>query len=111
MVKVGLVGCGHWGRYILRDLKSLSCHVTVVARNHASRENATAGGADEIVASIAELSKVDGTVVATPTVTHAETILELLPRGVPIFCEKPLTSNVEAARSVVKNSLESGGSG
>ena len=30
---VGLVGCGNWGRHILRDLVSLGCEVPVVARS------------------------------------------------------------------------------
>lgn len=106
MVKVGLVGCGRWGRLILRDLKTLGCHVAVVAHGPASRENAAAGGADEIVDAIADLPEVDGAVVATPTITHAETILKLLLRKIPVFCEKPLTSDVEAARTVVRQGGE-----
>ena len=35
-VVVGLVGCGRWGRHILRDLVSLGCEVPVVARSDAS---------------------------------------------------------------------------
>ena len=76
--------------------------MTVVARSPASRSNAAAGGADEVVAATTDLPEVDGVVVATPTIAHGAAILELLPRGVPIFCEKPLTCDVEAARRVVK---------
>ena len=35
---VGLVGCGRWGRHILRDLNLLSCEVPVVASNAALRQ-------------------------------------------------------------------------
>lgn len=42
---VGLVGCGNWGRHILRDLLALDCDVTVVARSEASRARARDGGA------------------------------------------------------------------
>ena len=48
-VKIGLVGCGRWGKHILRDLVALGCDVTVVARSTVSRERASSGGATRIV--------------------------------------------------------------
>jgi predicted dehydrogenase len=89
------VGCGSWGRYILRDLLSLACSVSVVARSPESR--ARAEGADTIVGSVAELPEVDAIVIATPTTTHATVIEQALERGVPVFVEKPLTNDVAAA--------------
>ncbi|HEY3492094.1 MAG TPA: hypothetical protein VGK43_04020, partial [Solirubrobacterales bacterium] len=53
--RVGLAGCGRWGRHILRDLRDLGCEVPVVARSEASRERAAEGGATEIVAEMADL--------------------------------------------------------
>lgn len=94
---VGLVGCGRWGRHILRDLVSLGCEVPVVARSDASRARAESGGASAIVARIGELPTLDGVVVATTTSTHAAVVEEVLERGVPVFCEKPLTNDAAAA--------------
>jgi predicted dehydrogenase len=96
--RVGLVGCGRWGRHILRDLGSLGCEVPVVARSEASRKRAEEGGATAIVPELGALEGVDGIVVATPTSTHAEVVEEALARGVPVFVEKPLTADVESAR-------------
>ena len=93
--RVGLAGCGSWGRYILRDLLSLGCRVSVVARSPESM--ARAEGADTIVGSVRELPEVDGIVIATPTTTHATVIEHALERGVPVFVEKPLTNNPAAA--------------
>ena len=98
--RVALVGCGRWGRHILRDLIALGCEAPVVARSEASRERAREGGATEIVADIASLAAVDGVVVATPTATHAEVAEEALGLGVPVFVEKPLTAEVDSARRV-----------
>ena len=92
---VGLAGCGSWGRYILRDLLSLGCSVSVVARSPESM--ARAEGADTIVGSVRELPEVDGIVIATPTTTHATVIEHALERGVPVFVEKPLTNDPAAA--------------
>ena len=93
--RVGLVGCGSWGRFILRDLLALGCRVSVVARSPASQ--ARAESADGVVGSVAELPEVDGIVVATPTSTHATVIEQALEREVPVFVEKPLTDDPDAA--------------
>jgi predicted dehydrogenase len=93
-----LVGCGRWGRHILRDLRNLGCEVPVVARSEESRQRARDGGAAEIVASVASLDRLDGVVVATPTSTHAEVVEEVLGFGVPVYVEKPLTAGTASAR-------------
>jgi predicted dehydrogenase len=94
---VGLVGCGHWGRHILRDLVTLGCEVPVVARSQESKARARDGGAAGIVEDVASLPRLDGAVVATPTSSHATVLEDLLSVGVPVFCEKPLTNDPAAA--------------
>jgi len=96
MPRIGLVGCGRWGRLVLRDLLSLGVGVTVVATGEHARLAAEAG-ATQVVGSTRDLPRVDGIVVVTPTSTHADVIEALLPRGVPIFCEKPLCDNAARA--------------
>ncbi len=98
--RVALLGCGRWGRHILRDLLSLGCDVPVIARSEASRRRAREGNATAIVADIASLGALDGVVVATPTATHAEVVGEAIELGVPVFVEKPLTADVAAARDL-----------
>jgi predicted dehydrogenase len=90
---VGLVGCGNWGRHILRDLVALGCEVPVVARSDESKVRAREGAAAAIVQSVASLPRLDGAVVASATSAHAAVIDELLALGVPVFCEKPLTDD------------------
>jgi predicted dehydrogenase len=104
--RIGLVGCGGWGRHILRDLRALECRVAVVARSEASRRRAAEGGADEIVAGLDALPEIDGLVVATPSVTHAEVVERLLGRGVPIFVEKPLTVDPASADRIARRAPE-----
>jgi predicted dehydrogenase len=99
-MRVGLVGCGAWGRFILRDLRSLGAEVMVVARSEASQGAAREGGAVSIHSDIDDLPLADGYVVATSTGSHAEIIDALLPRGRPVFVEKPLTDDPVAAASI-----------
>jgi predicted dehydrogenase len=96
--RVGLVGCGRWGRHVLRDLLALDCVVPVVARSDRSRQLAAEGGAESIVPDLGSLGAVDGVVIATPTSTHAEVVEAALELGVPVFVEKPLTADVVSAR-------------
>lgn len=95
-MNIGLVGCGRWGRFILRDLLSLGASVTVAARGEDAGLAKEAGA--QVVARLDDLPAVDGIVVATPTTTHADVIEALLPRGTPIYCEKPLCDDADRAR-------------
>lgn len=88
---IGMVGCGNWGRFILRDLKEIGIRTSVFARSEASQKNAISYGADHIVDSIEALDKnIDGYIIASNASSHVENILSLLPRRKPIFTEKPL---------------------
>jgi predicted dehydrogenase len=95
---VALVGCGNWGANILRDLRQLDCEVPVVARSAASVERARAGGASLIAGSVADLPPVDGVIVATLTVSHAEVIDQVAAVcDCPIYVEKPICVDPEEA--------------
>ena len=104
---VALVGCGRWGRHILRDLVALGCEVPVVARSQESVVRAQEGGAVAIVEDIASLPRLDGIVVATPTSTHAAVVEKVFERAVPAFCEMPLTDDPGAARRLAANAPDS----
>ena len=101
MVKIGLVGCGRWGRNILRDLRVLGAGVTVADTSSESREAARRLGAESVVDSLEALPEVDGFVVAAPTTAHGPLVLQLAGTGLPVFCEKPLTADIGAARAIV----------
>ncbi len=100
---IALVGCGDWGKHILRDLKTLGAHVSVVAINDATVTRARDGGADAMVDRIASLPQdIDGAVVATSTNAHTECVLALCAWNIPIFVEKPLAASVGEARRILQ---------
>jgi predicted dehydrogenase len=104
---IGLVGCGRWGRLILRDLRELGARVQVVVKDPGRAEELLAAGAVGVHCSPAEIPEpVDGFVVATPIETHGAVIDELLASQRPIFVEKPLTDSVSAARRIVRDAGE-----
>jgi predicted dehydrogenase len=100
-MRIGLIGCGRWGRLILRDLLACGVEVHVVARSEDSRTGARALGAVSAGSDLAAIGTMDGFVVATPTATHAAIIERLLPTGRPIFVEKPMTADLASARRLV----------
>jgi predicted dehydrogenase len=99
---VALIGCGMWGRHILRDLVELGCVVPVVTHTEESRARAEDGGASVVVTVIGDLPKVDGVVAATPTSSHFAVVTEVLGLGVPVFVEKPLCQDADEADRAAK---------
>jgi predicted dehydrogenase len=97
---IGLIGCGIWGRNILRDLLALGHDVFVVDIDPLARALGKARGADAVFVDIARLPNVDGIIIATPASTHADTLECVLDRDVPVFVEKPLTDDVGSARRI-----------
>lgn len=98
-VEIGLVGVGPWGKHILRDLRTLGARVHAVARSSESIDRAETGGAASIVSAPEALPEsCAGYVVANRTLSHLDAVEALLPRGRPIFVEKPLSSDVARAR-------------
>jgi len=63
-----------------------------------SRRQAVTLGAAGVFADVDQLPLVDGIVVATPATTHAAVLEAVLDRAIPVFCEKPFTTDLESAR-------------
>jgi predicted dehydrogenase len=101
-VPIALVGCGRWGRHILRDLRALGCEVIVADGQPSAREHARAAGAAHVVHAFADAPRVAGVVIATPAIDHAASVAEALDRGVPVFCEKPLAATAEVAAQLAE---------
>lgn len=99
-MKILLVGCGIWGRKILRDLVQLDCDVSVVDPDSSARRRASEAGADNTASILPESADWDGVIVATPASVHHTSIASARRFGVPIFVEKPLTVNLAAARKL-----------
>ncbi len=102
--RIGLIGCGGWGKYILRDLLALQAEVFVFVLSEKARDEALQLGATEAYIGLTEtIKQVDGFIVATPTSTHADVIAQILPYDKPIFVEKPLTHDIHRARQLMHN--------
>jgi len=101
-IRIGLVGCGRWGKHILRDLLSLGAEVRVTCLSEATAAEARKAGAHDAGTTLPVSGAVDAYVVATPTATHAVVLDGLVGTGRPIFVEKPMTADVASARRLAK---------
>ena len=103
---IGLVGFGRWGRLIFRDLRALGADVHVAVTSEASRQAALEQGAAGVCSSASELPPLDGYGVAVPTVLHAAAVRDLIGTGRPIFVEKPMTDDADAAARLAEEAGE-----
>ena len=95
MKTIALVGCGNWGRNILRDLLRLQCGVHVVDIDPAARLRAKEAGALGAYGSAAQLPDCDGYVVAVPIPDLTPVAFSLLKFMKPVFVEKTLCLSMQ----------------
>jgi len=102
MAKIGLIGCGMWGRNLARNLAQLGVLVAVADRNSkaadefASAFNVTAMAVDSLV----EQKSIDGIVIATSAPSHDKLALAGLVAGKHLYIEKPLSLSLERAHAI-----------
>jgi predicted dehydrogenase len=100
--EIGLIGCGIWGRNILRDLIGLKQSVIVVDPSSENRIKALEMGATQVFDCKPENIFPKGWVIASPAVTHYKLLRTLSEDKVPIFVEKPLTCDLQEAEELLK---------
>jgi predicted dehydrogenase len=106
-LKIGVIGCGHWGPNHIRVFSSLKgCEVVAIA--DASEQRLAAAG--EMFPQLRRFKDhralldeagVDAVVVVTPTKTHFTVVSDALKAGKHVLCEKPLcTDSAEGTQLV-----------
>ncbi|MCB1124224.1 MAG: Gfo/Idh/MocA family oxidoreductase [Verrucomicrobiae bacterium] len=97
---IGLIGCGLWGRNILRELTFLQAQVHVFDPDENVRKFASENGAAGTHSSLEASPEVDGYILSTPASLHRSHIEVLSSFGKPIFTEKPFVLNMEDAQYI-----------
>lgn len=114
MIRVGLVGCGNWGRNYIRNFEHLD-DVEMYACCDAEKDNLrraariyheikTCTQADDLIND----SAIDALVLATPPNTHFELARRALESGKHVLVEKPLALTAEESRSLITLAKEKG---
>ena len=108
MIRIGILGLGHWGPNHLRTFNSLpDCAVLKAADLQASRLRALAPSfpQTEFVSDVREVLEgdgVDAVVIATPTGTHFKLAQAALSAGKDVLCEKPLTLTARESKTLME---------
>ena len=104
MPGVGVVGCGYWGRNLVRNFHELGrlaavCDVELSCREEMQRNYGvrTTSGIEELLA----IPEVDVVAIAAPAAQHFELAKKALLAGKDVFVEKPLALHVEEGEELV----------
>ena len=101
--RIGVVGCGYWGRNHIRTLHGLGA-LAAVCDHNAERANAAAEEfATRAVSpdALFDDPSINGVVLALPPQHHAETALRAIAAGKHVLVEKPIALTVDDASRVV----------
>jgi predicted dehydrogenase len=104
--RVAVVGCGYWGRNVVRNFQSLGALAAVVDPTESGRETARQlAPASDITSELeAVLTRhdIEAVVLATPAVTHVPLGLRALAAGKDLLVEKPMALTVADGRELVQ---------
>jgi UDP-N-acetylglucosamine 3-dehydrogenase len=90
VMRLGLIGRGKWGRNIERTLLSFpDVSVVAIGRGEPLHRD------------------VDGVLIATPSVTHADLASPYIEAGIAVFIEKPMATSVEDAKRIQDAAIRS----
>jgi predicted dehydrogenase len=108
VLKIGIIGCGHWGPNHVRVFSALpDCTVVAIADQSRARLEAARkmfpqvpGYAD--YRAMLRKVEVDAVVVSTPTRTHFAIASYALNAGKHVLCEKPLCTELSEGEELIE---------
>jgi predicted dehydrogenase len=110
-VRTAVIGVGYLGRFHAQKYAALPA-AELVAVVDASEENRTRVAAETGCRAVADyrdiLDDVDAVSIATPTPLHYPIAKECLERGIHVLVEKPITTTLDEARSLVETAARVG---
>lgn len=102
--KTVVIGCGHWGKNIIRNLAALGALGAVADRDEArAKALADTYGVNAITIDAAlSDAAYPAIAIATPVITHAEFVERALRAGKDVYVEKPLALTRKDAENLLK---------
>jgi len=98
--KVGVIGCGYWGKNLIRNFAALGNLVAVCDANHDQAQAEAANYKVQALAldEILNHTDIDGVVIAAPAAQHYTLTVSALNSDKHVFVEKPVALKVEEAQ-------------
>ncbi len=103
--QVAVIGCGYWGKNLVRNFAQLGALRTVCDATQVSQNIAADLAPDaKVVTDIGDVlnTQIKGVVIATPAETHCELARRAVEAGKDVFCEKPLALTYEQGNELVR---------
>ena len=97
-MRIGIVGFGYWGKIITRNLRELG-HTNITVCEKDDIDWHQIGTKYAHVRDYREL-QCDKVFVVVPVKNHYEICKHFLERGIDVFCEKPLDTNLESCQEL-----------
>ena len=105
---IAVIGCGHWGKNLVRNFAELGSLVAVcdpndqLAQSYAEEYNVGNLSFTEIINDEA----IEGVVLAVPAPLHAPMAMEAMNAGKHVYVEKPLAMNKAEAEAMIASAEE-----
>jgi predicted dehydrogenase len=113
-IKVGVIGCGYWGPNLIRNFND-SLHTDIhsvsdliIERLNSIRIRYPQVKITEDYRDILKDDNIEAVAVATPVSSHYKIVSDALKAGKHVLVEKPLTTNVKEAESLVNLAAKKG---
>lgn len=106
---VGIVGCGYWGKNLVRNMSSLGALAAVcdddaaVAAKYAAEHGVQALTFETML----RTPDITGVVVAAPAELHADLATRALNAGKHVYVEKPMALSVEEGEALARHAAAS----
>jgi UDP-2-acetamido-3-amino-2,3-dideoxy-glucuronate N-acetyltransferase len=106
--RIAAVGCGFWGRNIVRNFAGLGALAALCDTDAAAAAalGKTYGVAVRPLGDILADPDIDALAIASPAVTHAEIAIVALQAGKHVFIEKPMALDIADAENMVRMAAE-----
>jgi len=101
----GIIGCGRAGMAHARQINGLPHVFDLVFAADINKERAlkiSPKAYQNEIDSIRLLTEscIEGITICTPPENHLETLISLIEKGIPVFCEKPLLGNLPDLKKI-----------
>jgi UDP-2-acetamido-3-amino-2,3-dideoxy-glucuronate N-acetyltransferase len=102
MAKVAVIGCGHWGKNLVRNYAELGALGAISdSSSELANKFSTQFGAPALDFEAVLESNCDGVVIAAPAPLHASLSQQAFAAGKHVFVEKPLAMTLEEADEMI----------
>ena len=107
---IAVVGCGHWGKNLVRNFAQLGALAAVCDPNDTLAQTYAEqyGVGNLSFAAIINDASIEGVVLAVPAPLHASMAIDTMNAGKHVYVEKPLAMNKIEAEAMIASAEENG---